>query len=292
MKRATLLVLLLAMTAAGQATAPTPAELQKKVEAYVRKLFALGPSITVKPGNLTESPIPGFYQVNVDVTAGGQSDSASFYVSKDGRHLIRGELYDLAVDPFAANRARIKLDGAPSKGPTNARVVLVEYSDFQCPHCRQLYQILKELVPRYPQVRFVFKDFPLAQIHPWALTAAYAGRCASQQNPEAFWKLHDLVFDHQENITAENAWQTMLDYAGQLGLDTAAFRVCLTSEETKKAVEASVREGQALRIANTPTVFLNGRRIVGGDRQYLEQVLQYELSLLGPAPGTAPRPQP
>jgi len=292
MKRATLLVLLLAMTAAGQATAPTPAELQKKVEAYVRKLFALGPSITVKPGSLTESPIPGFYQVNVDVTAGGQSDSASFYVSKDGRHLIRGELYDLAVDPFAANRARIKLDGAPSKGPTNARVVLVEYSDFQCPHCRQLYQILKELVPRYPQVRFVFKDFPLAQIHPWALTAAYAGRCASQQNPEAFWKLHDLVFDHQENITAENAWQTMLDYAGQLGLDTAAFRVCLTSEETKKAVEASVREGQALRIANTPTVFLNGRRIVGGDRQYLEQVLQYELSLLGPAPGTAPRPQP
>src|SRR5437879_8572806 len=96
----------------------------------------------------------------------------------------------MSTDPLAAVRSQIHLADCPSKGPANARVVVVEYADFQCPTCGQLHKVLSEIEPQYPQVRFVYKDFPLTHIHPWAMTAAIAGRCAYRQNPEAFWKLH------------------------------------------------------------------------------------------------------
>ncbi len=121
--------------------------------------------------------------------------------------MLRGDLQDMSADPLAAARSLIHLANNPSKSPTDARVTVVEYSDFQCPSCRQLHQTLRTIVPAYPQVRFVFKDFPLVQIHPWAMTAAIAGRCAYQESPEAFWKLHDTVFDNQDAISPDSAWQ-------------------------------------------------------------------------------------
>jgi protein-disulfide isomerase len=160
---------------------------------------------------------------------------------------------------------------------------VVEYSDFQCPSCRQLYQTLRTIVPNYPRVRFVFKDFPLTQVHPWAMIAAIAGRCAYEQNHEAFWKLHDSIFDNQQVISPENVRQKMVDLAGQAGLDTNVFTACMASPRANQAVMENVKEGQALKVANTPTVFVNGRRIIGGDRGLLEQYIQYELATQSPS---------
>lgn len=264
--------------------------IQKKLEAYLRKLYAWGPSFRLKIGPLNDAPVAGFYEVSLEVTTGDQSDTAVFYVSKDGRYLLRGDLQDMAADPLAALRAKIHLDNSPSKGPANARVVVVEYADFQCPTCRQLHQTLRALAPNYREVRFVFKDFPLVQIHPWAMTAAIAGHCAYEQKNEAFWKLHDAIFDAQELISPENVWQKLLDFAGQAGLDTTALRACMASPQAKQAVMENVAEGQALKIANTPTVFVNGRRMIGSDRNLLEQYLQYELAAHAPpAPGVGLR---
>ena len=262
---------------------------QERVQAYLRKLYAWGPAFRVKLGPLNNSLVPGFYEVNVEVTAGQQLDSGMVYVSKDGRYLFRGDMQDMLADPLAAVRSQIRLENNPSKGPANARVVVVEYSDFQCPSCRQLYQTFRAIVPNYPQVRFVFKDFPLTQIHPWAMTAATAGRCAYKQNAEAFWKLHDSLFDNQEVISPQNAWQKLIDFAGQAGLDVEAFKTCLASPEAAQAVMENVKEGQALKLANTPTVFVNGRRMIGGDRGLLEQYIQYELA--AHAPPRALKPQ-
>jgi len=283
-----MVIFMAASIAAAQAPAGpaelTPPQLQKKVEAQVRKLFALGPSFTIKVGTPAESQLPGLLTVNVEVASEGGSDSVPFYISKDGRYLMRGEIFDTTKDPFADTRAQITLAGAPFKGPANARVTVVEYSDFQCPTCRGLYSIIKAVQPQFPQVKFVFKDFPLEQIHPWAMTAASAGRCAYQQKPEAFWQLHDKIFDNQEIISATTVWQTMLDYARDAALDVDSFRACMSLPATKAVIQKSVAEGTKLKIANTPTVFVNGRRFIGADRQTLEQYIRFELAATAPAP--------
>ncbi len=270
-------------TSPTAATNPTAAaSITEKVEAYLRKLYAWGPSFRVTIGPVNDAPVPGFYQVTVTVIAGEQSDSAVVYVSKDGRYLLRGDLQDMSSDPLATVRSQIRLANNPSKGPAAARVTIVEYSDFQCPSCRQLHQTLRAIASNYPQIRIVFKEFPLVQIHPWAMTAALAGRCAYQQNQEVFWKLHDTIFDSQDIISPQNVWQKMLDFAAQAGLDTDAFRTCMASPQTSQAVFDNLKEGQALKIASTPTVFVNGRRLVGGDRNLLEQYIKYELATLSP----------
>ncbi len=269
-------------------TSADSSALEKKVESYLRKLYAWGPSFRLKIGPLRNATVPGFYEVPVEVSMGPQSDSAIIYVSKDARYLLRGDIQDMDADPLAAVRSQIRLANNPSKGPEDARVTVVEYFDFQCPSCRQLHQTFRAIMPNYPQVRFVFKDFPLTQVHPWAMTAAIAGRCAYEQNPEGFWKLHDSIFDNQQVISPENAWQKMVDFAGQAGLDTNALTACMARPQADQAVMDNVKEGQALKVANTPTVFVNGRRIIGGDRGLLEQYIQYELATQAPAASTKP----
>jgi protein-disulfide isomerase len=270
-------------------SAQPSAAIQKKVEEYMRHLYAWGPTFHLQFGPLKESPLPGLYEFTIEVAMGDQSDTGTFYVSKDGRYLVRGDIQDMSQDPLAAVRAQLRLADAPSKGPTNAPVTLVEFADFQCPSCRELYRVLKELEPRYPQIRLVFKDFPLTQLHPWAMTGATAGRCAYQQNHAAFWKLYDNIYENQELISTENAWQKMLDFAEQAGLDSAAFRTCMSDPSATAAINQSIQEGQKLKIANTPTLFVNGRRLIGPDRTTLEQFIQYELSARPQTPPASPR---
>src|SRR5262249_23145892 len=134
------------------------------------------------------------------------------------------------------------------------------------------------LLPKYPQVKFYFKDFPIEQIHPWARTAALAGRCAYAQNPKAFWKVYDSLYEAQELISASNAWDKALDFAGQAGLDQAAFKSCMASPEAAAAVEASVANAKVVEVTSTPTVFVNGRRVVGADAGTIERFIQFELA--------------
>ncbi len=190
-------------------------------------MYAWGPNFKLKFEPLKDTPVPNLYEVKVEVSANGQGDTATFYVTKDGHFLIRAELEDITTDPAVKIRKQINTAGYPSKGPADAKVVLVEYADYECPSCRQLDGILRALLPTQPQVRLVYKDFPLIQIHPWAMTAATAGRCAYHQDPTAFWKFHDLLYDNQSIITPENAYQKMQDYATQSGLDANALKVCM-----------------------------------------------------------------
>jgi len=209
---------------------------------------------------------------------GEQAQRGEVYVSKDGKTLLRGEIYDMSADPFAPNRDKVHIDGNPSKGPADAAVTLVEFSDFECPHCRELYEELKVIEPRYPQVRIVYKDFPLTSIHPWAQTAALGGRCAYQQSPTAFWKMHDAIFDSQDLISTENVWDKLVGFATAAGLDGDTFKACLSSPDAQKAVDANHADGVALDVNSTPTVFINGRPMVGGDAESLSRMIDFELA--------------
>jgi len=268
----------LAMFAVGTpAQTPPPEELKKKVDAYLRYMFAFGTDVKLAVGDFKESGVANLLETNVTVTIGENKEDAKMWVSKDGKFLLRGELNDMTKDSLADSRAKLDLKNAPSTGNPNGTITMVEFADFECPVCRNLHQTLRETLPKYPQVRMVFKDLPLEQVHPWARTAALAGRCVYQQNAEAFWKMYDFLYDNQDLITAANAWDKMADYAGQAGVNTVTFKVCMTGPDAAAAVDASIANAKLLDVNSTPTLFVNGRRVVGADARQLEQVLQYEI---------------
>jgi protein-disulfide isomerase len=268
-----------AQSATAAAAPAAPSATQKDIEAYLRHLYAFGPDVLLVVGPPKETPVPGLLETNIDLTIGGNKEAVKFYVSKDGKFLFRGELSDMTKDPLAESRAQIQMQDAPSLGDPKAVVTLVEYSDFECPVCRSLHDVLRGMLPNYAgKVRLVFKDFPIEQLHPWARTAAIAGRCAYQQDPKTFWKMYDLIYDNQEIISAANAWTKMNDYASQSGLDADTFKSCMAGPEAGAAINASRANGQKLDVNSTPTVFVNGRRLVGADPHLLEQYINYELA--------------
>ena len=163
------------------------------------------PAVKVEVGDPKPSAVlPGFMDVVVHASAGAQSQDFPFYVSKDGQKIVQGTVFDVAQNPFKPDLDKLKTEFEPSFGTPGAPVVLVEFSDFQCPFCKEEAKMLRtNLLSAYPkQVRLYFKDLPLEQIHPWAKPAAIAGRCVFRQNPAAFWDYHDWIFDHQAGITA------------------------------------------------------------------------------------------
>jgi protein-disulfide isomerase len=109
------------------------------------------------------------------------------------------------------------------------------------------------------------------------MTAAIASQCVFEQNPAAFWKFHDTVFDQQDVISASNAWDKMIDLGKQLGLKEETYRDCMAAPETKAAVNETIEEGHTLNITATPTTFVNARRVVGPDKSMLNQYVAYEL---------------
>jgi protein-disulfide isomerase len=154
---------------------------------------------------------------------------------------------------------RVKVDPQIgfAKGPRDAPVTIVEFSDFQCPYCRAVIPTLKQVAARYPdRVRWVFRDFPLESIHPEAPLAHEAARCAGEQ--DRFWPYHDLLFE-QTDVTPA----ALKRYAAQLGIEAAAFAECLDSRRHRAAVAADVQAGHRLGVTGTPTFFVNGRPLVG-----------------------------
>lgn len=265
-----------AKSSSNASSAPDSAAIAKRVEDYLRKYYAWGPNYQVKVGTPKPSPIGDLYEVEVEVSTQQGSDSASVYVTKDGHYMVRGDMSDLNADPFAENLSKLNLQGAASKGPADAKVTLVEFGDLECPVCRQLDYILRAVLPKYPQVRLVFKDFPLESIHPWAMTAAITGRCVLQQSSDAFWKYHDAVYDNQDVISPENAYDKLTELAVQAGANADKLKACTADPKTADQVRQTIAEGKALDVTATPTTFVDGRRLVGPDQALLEQYIQYD----------------
>ena len=259
---------------AADSPAAKSGTVESRVEQYLRNLYAWDSEFDVKVGPTKPSPIPELLEVPVTVSKGGQSDTAVVYVSKSGNFLLRGELTDMSVDPFADTRSKLHVGDSPSMGPEDAKITLIEFADFECPSCRALDVVLRDLLPRHPEVRLVFKHYPLTDIHPWAMTAAIASQCAFQQSPAAFWKIHDAIFDAQDEINPSNVRDKMQDLAKQSGLNPDAYNACMINPETANQVNTTIKEGHALTITATPTTFVNSRRVVGPDKSLLEQYIK------------------
>jgi protein-disulfide isomerase len=166
----------------------------------------------------------------------------------------------LARQPTALpQRIDVSDGGDPAIGPADAPVTIVEFSDFQCPYCKTFRdQTLNALLEEYgDQVRFVFRDFPLNQIHPYAQKAAEAAECANEQGK--YWEMHDLLFANSPNLGVD----ALKGFAEQLGLDTEQFNECLDSGRYADEVTADLQEGMSYGVSGTPTFFINGVRLVG-----------------------------
>jgi protein-disulfide isomerase len=171
-------------------------------------------------------------------------------------------------------RVEVGVGGAPFRGPAAAPVTIVEFSDFQCPYCKQVVPTLAQLLSRYGErVKLVFRDFPIDSLHPQARKAAEAARCAHDQGK--FWEYHDALFAGSPNASAEQ----LKTYAQQVGLDVPSFERCLGSRTHTAAVQKDVEEGTRLGVTGTPAFFVNGELLSGA--QPLErfvQVIERELA--------------
>jgi protein-disulfide isomerase len=253
-----------------------------RMEAYVRHLLAVIPEVQVKIDDPKPAGAPDLQEVDVHFLYQGRSQDETFYLSKDGQHLVRGVIYNLTQNPFQEDLNKLKTSGAPAFGPAAAPVTVVEFGDFECPNCKEEAKTLRDNVPsQFPtQVRVVFKDFPLEQIHPWAKAASIAGRCLYRQSPTAFWKYHDWIYEHQTDITPDNLKTQVSDFAKTVPeVDALQFGQCIDTKATEAEVEASIAEGRSLHVDATPTLFLNGRRLIGNyPWQNIDQIINGEMN--------------
>ncbi len=274
-------LVLLGIAAHAQTPAAKSALDKPALEAYLRHVELLPPTLKVNIGDPKPTIFEGFDEVPVEVVTPNGVASLRYYVSKDGKLIVKGTLFDINKNPFQPELNKLKTDLQPSFGQPGAPIVMVVFSDFQCPNCREEAKVLREHVERQysDKIRVYFKDFPLETLHPWAKAAAMAGRCVFREKPAAFWDFHDWIYEHQPEISGENLKTKVIGWAETKNLDTVKLGQCIDTKATEKEVEREVAEGRALQVSGTPTVFLNGRPLTGAiPWQTLDQIIQRELS--------------
>jgi protein-disulfide isomerase len=242
-------------------------------EAARRKISVpalLDTEVTGKVGLVGEKEIEEFYQQNKTRMRGDETEvrqKIRAFLQQQKLNARREAFVEslrsqgqviVRLSPPAAVRVEISTDGAPVRGAADAAVTVVEFSDFECPFCKQTHPTLKQLLERYPgKVRLAYRDFPLDSIHPQARRAAEAARCAQDQGK--FWEYHDVLFTQSPQLAPED----LRRYAGQVGLDVAKFESCLGAGVHKAAVQRDLDEGNRLGITGTPAFFINGRSLTG-----------------------------
>ncbi|MBI3549740.1 MAG: DsbA family protein [Elusimicrobia bacterium] len=209
---------------------------------------------------LGESKVPGLIS-----TPESDTDGPQIHITKDAKMLIIGEVRDLSVDPDAANLSKINIKNSPKLGKAGAPLMFVEFSDLQCPFCASAHQALdKELVKAYgDKIVWVYKHFPLTNIHPWAYSAAVATSCAYKQKPDSVWKVTAGFYEKQEETNPGNIKERAMTLAKASGLDAKKFETCFDKQESKDQVEADIAEAKALGVNSTPTFYINGRQASG-----------------------------
>ena len=174
-------------------------------------------------------------------------------------------------------RLTLAVGDDPTRGPADAPITIVEFSDFQCPYCSRATGTLKKLESSYPgKIRLVYRDFPLVQIHPNAARAAEAAACANEQGK--FWAMHDVLFEHQDKLAEADLKAT----AATLGLDSAKFDQCLGSGRYTGQWKKDAAEGERYGVSSTPAFFINGRLVVGAQPyESFARIVDEELARAG-----------
>lgn len=275
-----ILAVLLAFPAAGQDSPKKSALDKAALEAYLRQVELLPETLKVVIADPKPTIFDQFVEVGVEIHTPNGVAPVRYFVSKDGKNIIKGAIYDINQHPFQGELNKLKTDLQPSFGTPGAPVVMVVFTDFQCPKCREEAKVLRQdLMKTFPeQVRVYLKEFPLEQIHNWARPAAIAGRCVFRQQPAAFWEFHDWIFEHQPEITADNLKTKVMGWAETAKVDAAKLSDCIDTKATENEINRSIAEGRSLQVNGTPTAFINGRPLPGAiPWPTLEQIVKREI---------------
>jgi protein-disulfide isomerase len=294
-QRTALFFLLICLGCSAQA----PADLSQKIERQLRVKYSVPADVKLVISAPSPSEFPNYDTIKVVFSGKEHDQEYDFLLSKDQKTLIRMTKMDLSRDPYQDIIDKIDVSGRPVRGNPNAKVKLVNFDDLQCPYCSQTHRILfPDLLKEYgDRVAFIYKDFPLSEIHPWAIHAAVAANCLAAQSGEAYWEFADYIHSNQKLINAEDGRdnqfaaldRTAIAQAGKFHLDTPKLVACLKDPKGEKAVEESVKQGEALDVSGTPTMFINGEMLDGArPGSEIRAALDSALKRAGVAPPSKP----
>jgi protein-disulfide isomerase len=269
-RRAFIILLLVCLGCVAQSAPP---DVARKVERSVRAFYNLPGAVQVSVGAITPSADwPGYDSVAVTIEGEGKKQDYKFQISKDRATMLRVTKFDLTKDPYAEVMSKIDITGRPSRGTKAAKVLVVNFDDFECPYCSAMHRTLfPEILKEYgDRVNFVYKDYPLAEIHPWAIHAAVDANCLAAQNQDAYWDFADYIHANKREVDGEKTPQARFDAIDKISmlqgqkhnLDTAKLQSCMKAQN-EEAVRASIKEGDGIGVSATPTLFINGEKVDG-----------------------------
>ncbi|HEY3770551.1 MAG TPA: thioredoxin domain-containing protein [Candidatus Angelobacter sp.] len=271
-----------ASTAATPAPSKTALPSTEEIDAYLKRSFGYDTAVSWQILDIKDSGVAGIPEIIVSVNKG---EPYHFYFVASAQTAFVGQVVPFGPNPYAANRAKLQGFTGPSRGGENPPIQIVEFSDLQCPHCKAAQPIVEKLGTDFPQVRFVFQQFPLpASLHPWAMKAAQYADCAAQMDKTAFWKYVDAIFDAQGGVALATADDKLKELATANGLNAEKIAACAASPETDARVRKSMDLGESLNVNQTPTVFINGRMVLGLTSipyDGLKSLVQFEIDHAG-----------
>jgi protein-disulfide isomerase len=228
--------------------------------------------VRITIGTLRPSDFTGYDALTITMEGGEKKQTYDFLLSKDGKTLARMTKLDLTKDPYVEAMKKIDLNGRPTRGSKDAKVVVVNFDDFECPFCSRMHQTLfPELLKEYgDRVEFVYKDYPLTEIHPWATHAAVDANCLAAQNNDAYWDFADHIHANQREVSSEKGLDAQFAALDRLtveqgqkhNLDQSKLQACVKAQN-EDAVKASMHEAEGVGVTATPTLFVNGQEMDG-----------------------------
>jgi protein-disulfide isomerase len=270
-RRSLFILLLICLGCVAQSAPP---DVARKIERQVRSFYTIPGDVNVTVGAITPSnDWPGYDAVSVNIDGGdGKKKDYKFLISKDRSTMVRLTKFDLNKDPFAELMSKIDVAGRPMRGNKSAKVVVVNFDDFECPFCSKMHEtlfptIFKEYGDR---VLFIYKDYPLSEIHPWAIHAAVNANCLAAQNADAYWDFADYIHANKREVDIEKTLPARFDTIDKMALlqgqkhnlDAGKLQSCI-KEQNEDAVRASMKLGDDIGVNATPAMFINGDKIDG-----------------------------
>jgi protein-disulfide isomerase len=297
-------LLVLGLTAGCKAqsaapSAPDPA-LDRRIEILVRSQYEMPADVTITLGARTPSQFTGYETLPVTITRDSKSQVVNFLISSDNTKLVHLDTFDLTKDPADA----IPIAGRPIRGNPAAKVTVVNFDDLECGYCARLHE---ELFPATFEhykglVRFVYKDDPLTEIHPWAMHAAVDANCLAAQSGAVYWTYVDYLHAHGDEITGSDRDLTKsfaaLDRIARqeatlAKLDETTLNACIAKQDQTQIL-ASAKLAEELGIEGTPATYVNGEKVNGGavPEDEVWMVIDRALRATGEQPPPAPAPAP
>ncbi len=261
--------------AEAKTAASTSLPSEETVSVFLQQMFGYDSSLSWKVDTIKPAEAEGLTEVNVSISGPQGKQGYKFYVTADGRHAVAGEIIPFGAHPFEATRKELERSAnGPSKGPADAPVTIVEFSDLQCPHCKEAQPTLDKLMSEAKNVRLVYQNFPLPN-HDWAAKAAAFADCVGRSSNDAFWKFIESVYSAQSDITAANADEKLTGLADTAGVKGADIAACAAKPDSATRVEHSEKLGNSLNVNSTPTLFLNGRRLPAVPYEVLQKLVNF-----------------